>query len=422
MSIINKMLQELDRRNAIPAASDPGAVAGRVRAVSGVPVGSEGFWWILAALILLVVAWVGWVMWQLTPRNVVTDLAMQSIGKVRPPDPVAVNPSAVQAAQTAVDAATATPGAAAGGPEAPQGGEPVADAPKIDMLKRATEILTEIPAPRTRRPPDRQTLDAIPPRPERAARKSEAAPRGATKDAVASASPPATVPPASPAAAPAAAPRLDPTLPVARAGAAQDAKIEKRPTNTTPRDQAEAEYQRGLSLVNQGRMAEGMESIRLALTHFPAHEAARQTLVALLIEAKRHEEAAPIIEQGLALDPRQTKLALLSARVKVELGDVAGGLAVLERHSDAGAQDPNFRAFRAALYQRLNRHADAVNDYTAALRFVPRAGTWWAGLGISHHALNRRAEALEAFRQAQSVGNLGPDLAGFVEQRIRQLN
>ena len=420
MSIINKMLQELDRRNAIPTASEPGPVAGRVRAVSGVSVGSEGFWWILAALILLVVAWVGWVMWQLTPRNVVTDLAMQSVGKVRPPEPVAVNPSAVQDAQAAVGSALATPGLAPVGAEAPPAPAPVADAPKIDMLKLATEILTEIPAPRARRTPDKQTLDALPPKPERAAKKAEPAPKSAGRESVAAANQAVAVPPAAPAAA--IAPRLDPTPPVARASIPQDAKIEKRPTVTVPRDQAEIEYQRGLTLVNQGRMAEGMESIRLALTHFPAHDAARQTLVALLIEAKRHEEAAPIIEQGLALDPRQTRLALLSARVKVELGDNAGGLAVLEKYSEAGVQDPNFRAFRAALYQRLNRHADAVNDYTAALRFAPKAGAWWAGLGISQHALNRRAEALEAFKHAQAIGNLGPDLAGFVEQRIRQLN
>ena len=420
MSIINKMLQELDRRNAIPTTSDPGAIAGRVRAVSGIRVASEGFWWILAALILLVVAWVGWVMWQLTPRNVVTDLALQSIGKVRPPAPTVVDPQSVPGAPLdVVDSAMASPGLAASGVAVPQVPAISAEAPKIDMLKLATEILTEIPALRARKTPDKQTLEALPPKAERAARKSEPGAKSPAKETAGTVTPPAVNPP--PAAA-AIAPRLDPTLPVARAAAAQDAKIEKRPSITAPRDQAEIDYQRGLTLVNQGRMAEGMESIRLALTHFPAHEAARQTLVALLIEAKRHEEAAPIIEQGLALDPRQTRLALLSARVKVELGDTAGGLAVLERYAEAGAQDPNFRAFRAALYQRLNRHADAVSDYTAALRLAPRAGAWWAGLGISQHALNRRAEALEAFKQAQAIGNLGPDLAGFVEQRVRQLN
>lgn len=420
MSIINKMLQELDRRNAIPSASEPGPISGRVRAVSRASVGSEGFWWILAVLIVLVVAWVAWVMWQLTPRHVVTDIALKSVGKVRPPEAL---PAVVQdaAAMPIADAAAASPGLAASAPDAAA----MPEAPKIDMLKLATEIITEIPAPRARRPipPDRQIIEALPAaKSERAAARREPAREPARKaDApqiVASA--PGTTP--APAAAPLITPRLDPTLPVARSAPAADAKIEKRPSVMVPKEQAELEYQRGLAQINQGRMAEGMESIRLALTHFPAHDSARQTLVALLIEAKRFDEAAPVIEQGLALDPRQTRLALLYARVKVELGDIPGGLAVLERYSEAGAQDQNFRAFRAALYQRLNRHADAVNDYTAALRLSPKSGAWWAGLGISQHALNRRAEALEAFRQAQAFGNLGPDLTAFVEQRIRQLN
>lgn len=427
MSIINRMLQELDRRNAIPSASDSGPIAGRVRALPGVSVGSEGFWWILAALIVIVVAWVGWVMWQLTPRTVVTDLALKSVGKVRPPlPPVASSPQA--AAIATVDAAS--PGPAAMMVEGAAGANAAPEAPKIDMLRLATEILTEIPAPRPRRTPDRQTLDSLPPKPERSAPRSAPASESARKSApppvpaevVAKA--PAASAPALSAQSPAAAvaPRLDPTLPVPRSAPASDAKIEKRPSVMAPREQAEIEYQRGLTQINQGRMAEGVDSIKLALSHFPAHDAARQTLVALLIESKRFDEAGPIIDQGLALDPRQTRLALLSARVKVEIGDIGGGLAVLERYSDAGVQDQNFRAFRAALYQRLNRHSEAATDYMAALKLTPGVGAWWAGLAISQQALNRRAEALESFRQAQAVGRLGPELAAFVEQRIRQLN
>jgi len=424
MSIINKMLQELDRRNATPPASDPGLIAGRVRAVSGVPgvsVGSEGFWWMLALLIVIVVAWVGWVMWQLTPRNVVTDVALKSIGKVRPPGPAPAAPQDKQegAAIAAADAGAAGPAAMT----ADTAAAPAAatEAPKIDMLKLATEILTEIPAPRARRSTDRQTLEALPPKPERGAQKSGPARKSAAPaPAVLAGVPAASAPGSAPAAT--IAPRLDSTLPAARSAAAADARIERRPSVMVPKEQAEIEYQRGLTQVNQGRMAEGVESIKLALSHLPAHDAARQTLVALLIEARRFDEAATIIEQGLALNPRQTRLALLSARVKVELGDIPGGLAVLERYSDAGAQDQNFRAFRAALYQRVNRHADAVSDYTAALKLTPKMGAWWAGLAISQHALNRRAEALDAFRQAQAAGNMGPELTAFVEQRIRQLN
>ena len=440
MSIINKMLQELDRRNAIPAASDPGQMPGRVRATAGTSVGSEGFWWILAVLILLVVAWVGWVMWQLTPRHVVTDLALQSVGKPRPPQPpVVATPVPEQPPADAASGASAPAPAEAASSVAAL---PVAEAPKIDMLKLATEILTEIPAPRARRAADRQVADAAPAKAERPAAKAAKAEPPAKELPSAKASAAPSAPPAAPSSArapagdaPAQVASLAASTPsrqetAAGAGSSQagrqasppDAKIEKRPSAMAPREQAEVEYQRGLTLVNQGRMAEGMDSIRLALNHAPAHEAARQTLVALLIEAKRNDEAAIIIDQGLALDPKQTRLALLGARVRVELGDVQGALVLLERVPDTAAQDANFRAFRAALYQRLNRHAEAVADYSVALRASPKAGTWWTGMGISQQALNRRADALESYRQAQAVGNLGPELGPFVEQRIRQLN
>src|SRR5207302_9503717 len=77
--------------------------------------------------------------------------------------------------------------------------------------------------------------------------------------------------------------------------------------------------------------------------------------------------------------------------------------------------------FAAALFQRLDRHKEAIEQYQAALRLATSAGIWWLGLGISFQAVEQPKEALEAFTRANSAGNLAPDLLGFVEQRLRQL-
>jgi MSHA biogenesis protein MshN len=206
------------------------------------------------------------------------------------------------------------------------------------------------------------------------------------------------------------------------AGAADvgSGKIDRRAT-TTPRDRAENEFRRAVYLINQGRIAEGMDSFRGALRIDPGHEAARQTLVALLLESKRVDEAAGVLREGLAFNAENTGFAMLLARILVERNDVPAALSLLQRHAVPPDRNPDFHAFAAALYQRLERHQEAIEQYQAALRLAPSGSVWWVGLGISFQAVDRPRDALEAFTRAKSAGNLAPNLLAFVDQRLRQL-
>jgi MSHA biogenesis protein MshN len=96
-------------------------------------------------------------------------------------------------------------------------------------------------------------------------------------------------------------------------------------------------------------------------------------------------------------------------------------LFVLQRHAAPPDRNPDFHAFAAALYQRLGRHKEAIEQYQSALRLAPSAGVWWLGLGISLQAAERPKDALDAYTRAKSAGNLAPELLGFVDQRLKQL-
>jgi MSHA biogenesis protein MshN len=73
------------------------------------------------------------------------------------------------------------------------------------------------------------------------------------------------------------------------------------------------------------------------------------------------------------------------------------------------------------LLQRQSRHKDAVEYYQAALRLAPGSGVWLMGLGISLQALDRNADARDAFRRARASNSLSPELQAFVDQRLKQL-
>ena len=383
MSLINKMLLDLDKRHAPQAglaAPDSGRLVEQVRATSSREVSPRLIWLTIALSALLALSWVAWVVRQPTPDSPVTARA-QAPSPALPPKEAASSPTVPTPEAEAAIAQAATPVSQEASNSAPADSAfRVAQAPSTPERKKIAE--------------PRSAPESATPTPPRRA-KSPSQPRP-TKSV---------------------APTVQPT----QAGdPAEPGKIDRR-SSATARDRAEDEFRRGVGLVNQGRLAEGMESLRGALEIDPRHETARQTLVALLIEARRVDEAVPVLQQGLALNAQKSEFAMLLARIMVERNDVPGALSLLQKHAAPQDRSPEFHAFAAALYQRLDRHAEAIERYQAALRLAPSAGIWWLGLGISHQAAGQPKDALAAFTRAKSAGNLSPDLIGFVDQRLRQL-
>jgi MSHA biogenesis protein MshN len=194
-----------------------------------------------------------------------------------------------------------------------------------------------------------------------------------------------------------------------------------RQASGRPAEVAETLYRRAVGFINQGRVSEGIEELRGALGADPRHDSARQTLVALLLEQKRSEEAAGFLQQGLAVSPSNSGFTMLLARIMVEHQDVPGALALLQKHAAAGAGNADYRAFTAALLQQQSRHKESVDEYLAALRIAPQTGVWWVGLAISQEAMEKKSDAFESFQRARATRSLSPDVAAYAEQRVRQL-
>ena len=166
-------------------------------------------------------------------------------------------------------------------------------------------------------------------------------------------------------------------------------------------------------------MTEAVAALEQALKLDPGHDAARQTLVGLLIEAKRGDEAVRHLQAGLALDARQPALAMLLARLQIERG--GSGIETLTRTLPYAGNNADYHAFLAGALQREQRHREAAEQYQTALRTAPNNAVWWMGLGIALQGDKRNAEALEAFQRARASGTLSAELQAFVERRLQQL-
>jgi len=188
----------------------------------------------------------------------------------------------------------------------------------------------------------------------------------------------------------------------------------------SPQQKAENEYRRALVKLQDARISEAMAGLERALELDPRHEAARQTLVSLLVESGRNAEAIHHLALATSLDPRQSSMAMLLARLQLENGGNA--LETLQRSLPYAETNAEYRAVMAGILQRAGRHKEAAEHYQAAVRLQPANAIWWMGLGISLQAEKRNAEAKAAFQRAAESGRLAPELQSFVERRLQQLD
>jgi MSHA biogenesis protein MshN len=364
MSLINNMLQDLDRRRAL----GPDADSAGVRAPTTKPRGREWFWYTLALLMTLSLSWVGWVALQVMPRPLVTKLTLSAPEQARvaqarvPPSPV-IQVSAPAPAVMASLPVESSP---------PDSSPPKSASPRFETLRLALELektpaVTEPQAP--------------------------AAPTRPVKPAVA---------------------QTDGVKPGAKGTIDKFDRTQSASQNTS------SHFTRAVALLNQGRLAEAEQQLAAALKADPSHAAARQAYVALLLEQQRVEAARRLLQEGLALAPAHAEFSLALARIHTQRREYAAALEVMDKAGDAAA-NTEFQALRGAVLQRLGRDAEAVDAYQNALRAPVQPATTWLGLAISLEALGRRPEAAQAYRRALSAGPLAAEAREYAEIRARAI-
>ena len=400
MSLINQVLQDLDRRHA-SAAGVPASV--RSLGAATLPTmrprwpSAAGTALALATLVAVFIAWSG------QTRGFATSLATTA-------------PLQAMAAP-----ATSAPALAASG------------------LPAADPSLRAVPIDADRDRPPLQSPSLLPLRtddPQAPAARSNddaraiaaTAPDGPVTPAVAG-RPAAARPTDSPATLPQPGPAAIAAGPEGAARPAAigpTASVEVRPHPVSAGERAEAEYQRGLGLHQRGQEAAAETAFAAALQDDRGHVAARQALAITWIGRRRLDDAQRLIGEGLEIDAQQLALTVLLARVKAEQLDPNGAIDTLKAALAAATsarrgEQADARALLATLQQRAGRNGEAIDNYATALRLMPGNGPWWVGLAISLSAEGRTESAQQAFEKARATETLSPELAQYVEQRLRSM-
>lgn len=209
---------------------------------------------------------------------------------------------------------------------------------------------------------------------------------------------------------------------VARSPVAKNTPADISPKTTSPQQMAQFQYQKALSLLQEGRAAEAQDNLQKALETEPRHAATRELLAILQIDAGKPKQGEDLLQKGLDLSLEHTGLALILARLKISQGDLKGAQEVLRQSQQYAAEDADYQAMMAAVLQRTGQHEEAIQRYRVALRKKPDYAPWLVGMGISLQATGKHEEAIAAFTYARQNGRLGTVLDVFVKERLRELN
>ena len=375
MSLVNKMLRDLDARHAAPGerAALPAAVT-PLTSLQERP-RRQGVW-LGALLVVTGAAAIGWWLWAVAPQPAPVITASAEPAATAPPATPVV--AAVTPAPTIVAPTDA-------GPPLPQ---PVLAEPELRIDPDLAMLPAQRPAPQVR--------PAV--------------------------SKPQSVPLHSAAAALTAVPHRSvvATLPKdVGASPAAEPSINKPPRLPTSAERAEADYRRGLLAQRQGQTDEAAARYQAALAAHAEHAAARQSLAALQIELRRYDEAEALLRKGMALPAVRLASTLALARLQVERGQAAAALELLLANATAGERSADYQGFAAALLNRAGRQREAAERYQAATQLAPNDGRWWVGLGIVLDSEGKTIEARAAYQKASGLPGLPAELALHIEQRLR---
>ncbi|QQK58584.1 tetratricopeptide repeat protein [Shewanella sp. LC6] len=171
----------------------------------------------------------------------------------------------------------------------------------------------------------------------------------------------------------------------------------------------------------QGQLVKAMDYYAKALKLDPSLHESRKQLAALHYGQGEQPQAAEVLAQGRLLYPQEFEFALLLARVQHAMGDTDAALASLAQIPDSHPLARQKWLAQTDLAQKQGQYPLVEQAYRKLLQQEPQQGKWWMGLAYALDSQKQFTQASQAYRTALSYSGLSTQATAFIEQRLQQL-
>lgn len=188
----------------------------------------------------------------------------------------------------------------------------------------------------------------------------------------------------------------------------------------SPEDLAANNLEKARAALSKGNREEGQALLEKALVVKPDHVEVRSELAAYWYGRGMTTRALTLLQQGLDMHPQQPQWQLLFARILERIGRVEQAYGALVNIRSDAAEAQELLQLRAMAATQLGYFSEAAADYTV-LASNTNEGRWWLAAAVAHEDGDNLAAAVRCYQQAIAAQDLGADAKQYVSQRLTVL-
>ena len=185
-------------------------------------------------------------------------------------------------------------------------------------------------------------------------------------------------------------------------------------------EQADQAWRQATRLIELGRTAAAIDGLEATLRLDPGHGPARQTLIALSLEAGDGARGEALLREGLQLHPNDPWYHRGLGQLHLQRGDSGQAAGILKAGLGKGV-DADYWSLYAGVLAKTGRHAEAAQAWREVTRLNPAHGPGWLGLAVSLEHAGQRGDAAAAYQRALQT-RLAPELRDFAARKAGELN
>ncbi|MGI2068886.1 tetratricopeptide repeat protein [Shewanella baltica] len=189
----------------------------------------------------------------------------------------------------------------------------------------------------------------------------------------------------------------------------------------TPKQLAKKRFTLASEAERDGKLKDAISYYEQTLALGPSMHEARKQLAALHYGQGQLAKASEVLQQGMLLFPQQLDFALLLARVQQAAGQADLALVTLANIPDTHPLARQKWMAQSDLAQKLGQFSVSEQAYRQLLQQEPQQAKWWMGLAYALDSQQQFTQARQAYRTALGHRGLSAQASAFIEQRLTQL-
>ena len=192
--------------------------------------------------------------------------------------------------------------------------------------------------------------------------------------------------------------------------------IEKTSSELTPQERIAKLLSKAKESYDRGYVTEAIEQLTRILSISDSNVEARNLLAAAWYGRGEGNKAISIINDGLQRYPLIEEWRVTAAKIFFKDNNAAGAFSYLDVNLESASKE--FYTLKGNLARELKYFSKAEAAYAQLTKLEPFVGNWWLGLAIAQDSLGKASDAISSYKKVLDVGGVSSQSMSFSQNRI----